>query len=271
MSTGRIGATIAGARSGLAHGISRPRGTQALGWAGAVLLLGVASMAILAPLLAGHDPQVVTGLPFERPSSGHLLGTDDIGRDIAAQLFYGARISLAIAFLSAIVATFLGAAVALIAGYFRGVAESLLMRLVDVTLAFPFLPLVIVLAAFLGRGLLITVLVIAAVTWARPARVLRSQVVKVRQYQHVVAAQAMGAHPTYVIVRHVLPRVLPLAVAQFVRVANVAVLLERSALLRSDTPGLRICRSDSIHPRRHRSRCSCRRSSRRAEHLLHSS
>lgn len=228
MSIEPVDAAVASRCRGARHGISRPHGTQLLGWAGAGLLLAVTSMAVLAPLLAGHDPQVVTGLPFERPSSEHLLGTDDIGRDIAAQLVYGARISLAIAFLSAIVATSLGAAVALIAGYFRGIAEGVLMRLVDVTLAFPFLPLVIVLAAFLGRGLLITVLVIAAVTWARPARVLRSQVVKVRQYQHVVAAQAMGAHPAYVIVRHVLPRILPLAVAQFVRVANVAVLLEAS-------------------------------------------
>ncbi len=103
------------------------------------------------------------------------------------------------------------------------------MRLVDLTLSFPFLVLVIVLAAFFGRGLITTVVVIGAVLWARPARVLRSQVIKVREFQHVTAARAMGAssgpHPRPATS---LPRVAPLAAAQFVRAANVSVLIEAS-------------------------------------------
>ncbi len=228
MNSDPVGTAPAGWRSGVRFGIARPQGTHALGWVGAALLLTVLAMAFLAPILSGHDPQVTSGRPFEAPGAGHLLGTDDIGRDIAAQLFYGARISLAIGLFSAIGAILLGLIVALIAGYWQGVTERVLMRLVDLTLAFPFLPLVIVLAAFLGRGLLVTVLVIGAVLWARPARVLRAQVLKVREFQHVAAARAMGAHPAYVMLRHVLPRILPLAVAQFVRSANVAVLLEAS-------------------------------------------
>jgi len=201
---------------------------RALGWIGAGLLIALVLVAVLAPVLARHDPRVPTGLPYQRPSAGHPLGTDDVGHDLFAQLVYGARISLAIGVLSAVVASAIGLAVALLAGYYKGWVDAVLMRLVDLTLSFPFLVLVIVLAAFFGRGLITTVVVIGAVLWARPARVLRSQVIKVREFQHVTAAQAMGSSPGRVVGRHVLPRVAPLAAAQFVRAANVSVLIEAS-------------------------------------------
>ena len=100
------------------------------------------------------------------------------------------------------------------------------MRLTDVTLAFPFLPLVLVLAAFFGRGLVTTAIVIAAVTWARPARVLWAQVLKLREYPHVQAARAMGATGSRCVVRHILTRLTPITSAQFVRVANAAIISE---------------------------------------------
>jgi peptide/nickel transport system permease protein len=137
-------------------------------------------------------------------------------------------VSLSIAILSALVAVTIGMAVALVAAYRGGRVEAFLMRVVDLTLSFPFLVLVIVLAAFFGRGLLTTVVVIGAVIWARPARVLRSQLLKTREFQHVTAAVAMGATGFRVITRHLLPRVAPLAAAQFVRAANVSVMLEAS-------------------------------------------
>lgn len=199
-----------------------------IGAIGAVLVIGMVVVAVFAPVLARHSPTVASGLPYERPNLSHPLGTDDVGHDLFAQLLYGARISLTIGLLSAVAATFVGLVVALVAGYYRGFAETVLMRLVDLTLSFPFLVLVIVLAAFFGRGLLTTVVVIGAVLWARPARVLRSQVIKVREFQHVVAAQAMGASSPRILTRHVLPRVAPLAAAQFVRAANVSVLIEAS-------------------------------------------
>ena len=119
-----------------------------------------------------------------------------------------------------------GLIVALVAGWRRGWAETVLMRLTDVTLAFPFLPLVLVLAAFFGRGLIVTALVIGAVTWARPARVLWAQVLKLREYPHVQAARAMGATGTRCVVRHILTRLTPITSAQFVRVANAAIISE---------------------------------------------
>lgn len=209
---------------------SRVRSTSAsvMGMIGSLLLGTLLIMALFAPVLARHDPQVPTGRPYEGPSPSHLLGTNDVGQDLFAQLMHGARISLAIGLLSALVAVSIGLTVALLAGYYRGKIEAVLMRLVDLTLAFPFLVLAIVLAAFFGRGLFVTVLVIGSVMWARPARVLRSQILKVREFQHVTAARAMGASPLRVIGRHILPRVSALTAAQFVRAANVAVLVETS-------------------------------------------
>ena len=204
------------------------RAGRVLGWLGAALLVLFIGMAVLAPVLAGHSPRVASGLPYEEPTANHLLGTDDLGVDIFAALLYGARITLAVGVLSALFGVGVGLTVALLAGYFRGAVEVVLMRTVDFTLSFPFLPLVILLATFLGRGFLTTVLVIAGVIWARPARVMRAQVLKVREFGHVAAARAMGAPTPYILSRHVLPRVTPLAIAQFVRAAHVAVFIEAS-------------------------------------------
>ncbi|GAC1638114.1 MAG: dipeptide/oligopeptide/nickel ABC transporter permease/ATP-binding protein [Herpetosiphon sp.] len=208
--------------------MAMPRGARLYGMVGAALLLILLVMAVFAPVLAHNDPRRASGLPYEAPSLRHLLGTDDLGQDIWAELLWGTRISLTIGVLAALFSVTIGLTVALLAGYWRGIVETILMRIVDLTLALPFLALVIVLATFLGRGLGTTVIVIGAVIWARPARVLRSQVLKVREFQHVVAARAMGASTPYILVRHMLPRLTPLAVSQFVRAANVAVLIEAS-------------------------------------------
>ncbi|MGH9263775.1 MAG: dipeptide/oligopeptide/nickel ABC transporter permease/ATP-binding protein [Acidimicrobiales bacterium] len=199
---------------------------RTLGRVGIVLLAVPTLAAVFAPLLARHSPNRPSALPLRRPSLSHPLGTDDLGVDIFAQLIYGARISLAIGVGAAALALVIGLLVALVAGWRRGWREAVLMRLTDVTLAFPFLPLVLVLAAFFGRGLVTTAVVIAAVSWARPARVLWAQVLKLREYQHVQAARAMGCSGTRCVCRHILPRLTPLASAQFVRVANAAVISE---------------------------------------------
>jgi peptide/nickel transport system permease protein len=199
---------------------------KTLGRVGLVLLALPALAALFAPIVARHSPTRPSGLPLRRPGLGHPLGTDDLGVDIFSPLVYGARISLAIGVGAAALALVIGLLVAVVAGWKRGWAEAVLMRLTDVTLAFPFLPLVLVLAAFFGRGLVTTAVVIAAVSWARPARVLWAQVLKLREFQHVQAARAMGGSGTRIVTRHILRRLTPLASAQFVRVANAAVISE---------------------------------------------
>ncbi len=206
----------------------RRHGLGAAGWAG-VLLLGVlASAAVLAPLVSPHNPEEIVADPFLTPGRAHLLGTNDIGQDILSELIYGARISLTIGFVAAALAIGIGTTVGIVAGFFGGWAEAVLMRTVDLVLVIPFLPLMILLAAYLGPSYWNIIIVIGVLVWARPARVIRSQVLLVKSLDYVEAARALGGRPVRVMVRHVLPAVLPIALAQFILAASNAILIEAS-------------------------------------------
>ena len=212
--------------------------TKALAVAGAVMLALVVGAAVFADLLAAHPPDRSTGSPYEAPSAAHLLGTDDLGRDLWSQLVFGARVSLWVGLMAAVVATVLGTAAALVAGWHRGWVDAAIMRVVDLTLSLPFLVLVLVLAAYFGRGLHVLIVLIAGVLWARPARLLRGQVLKIREFGHTEAAHAMGAGSTRIMTVHILWRLVPLLVSQFVRAAAVAVIVQSGvAFLGLGDPG----------------------------------
>lgn len=207
--------------------LRRPRGRGFLLW-GAGLLLVLAAVAIAAPLLAPYDPAVRVGRPFSPPTSVHLLGTNDVGQDLLSELLYGARVSLLVGGVAALVAMLIGTVVGVVAGYARGWVDVAAMRLVDVVLCLPVLPLTIVIGVFLGPGLSTQIVVIASVMWAGVARELRAQVLSVREQDHVQAVRAMGAGPGYALRRHVLRAVVPLVVPQFVLAIKTAILLEAS-------------------------------------------
>ena len=195
---------------------------------GALLLIVITAMSILAPVIAPYDPFQRSGLPFEKPGPEHLLGCNDVGHDLLSELLYGGRVSLTIGLFAAFYATAVAVIVALIAGYFGGPLDRLLMRVVDVVMSLPFLPLVIVLGVFLGPGMGTQILVISLVMWASPCRELRSQVLKTRNNGYIDAARAMGEKPARIILRHALPDLMPLIVPQFVLVAQSAILIESS-------------------------------------------
>ncbi len=197
-----------------------------MGVTGLVIIGVFAAIAVLAPVLAPYEPDVRSGLPFERPGRHHLLGTDDVGYDLLSELLWGARVSLGVGVAAGIVAVVVGGLVGMIAGQRRGWVDAVLMRGVDLSLALPFVPLLIVLAAYLGQGLENEVLALGVLLWAHPARVVRSQVLSVRQRVYVTSARAYGARSPYLLRRHVLPAVTPLLIAEFVRAVTVAVLLE---------------------------------------------
>lgn len=199
-----------------------------LGRIGAATLAAFVIAAIFAPVLAPYDPTVRTATPFTAPSLAHPLGANDVGQDILSELLFASRISLTVGIVTACLATVLGTTIGVVSGYLRGPVDSVLMRGVDVILSLPFLPLMIVLAAFLGQNTTNLILVIGLLIWARPARLLRSQVLSVRESGHVQAARTMGAAHGYIMVRHILPRITPLIAAQFVRAANVSIMLEAS-------------------------------------------
>jgi peptide/nickel transport system ATP-binding protein/peptide/nickel transport system permease protein len=203
-------------------------GRNRLGLAGVCLLAAMVLVAVFAPLLSPYDPRVSVGAPFEKPSSRHWLGTNDIGQDILSEIIWGSRVSLLIGVTAALIAVSLGTTVGVVAGYCGGAVDACLMRIVDIILVIPFLPLMILLAAYLGPSFWNLVFVIGALVWARPARVIRAQVLSLRSRGYVQAAQAMRAGRVHILTRHILPGVLPLGLAQFVLAASSTILIEAS-------------------------------------------
>lgn len=196
------------------------------GRVGAAILGVFAAVALLAPWLAPYDPTVRVASPFTSPGREHPLGTNDIGQDILSELIYGARVSLGVALVIALFVTAVGCLVGIPAGYSTGRLSNALMRIVDVVMVLPFLPLMLLASAIYGPGIATQVVVIGLVLWARPARVIRSSVLGIRTAGHIEAAEWMGASGLYIVRHHVVPRVVPIITAEFVRAANVAILLE---------------------------------------------
>lgn len=190
------------------------------------ILAAYAVIAIGAPLLAPYDPYAYVARPYAAPSLAHLLGANDVGHDVLSELIYGTRVSLLVAVVAGLSAVLVGAAVGLAAGAMGGVAEALAMRVVDVLLTLPRLPLIIVIAAYLGGGTVTIIGVLAFFAWPGTARVIRAHALGVARLEYVQAARALGAGDLHVIRRHFVPVTAPLLAAAFVTNAGRAVLLE---------------------------------------------
>jgi peptide/nickel transport system permease protein len=184
----------------------------------ALMILGAAA----APVLARYDPVAIDlAGQLRRPSAMHWLGTDIQGRDIWSRIVFGARVSLAVGFISQSIALLLGVTLGLVAGYYGRWVDELVMRLADVTLAFPTLLLLIAMVAALEPSLGTVFVTIGIVGWAGMARLVRGQVLVVRQLEFVQAIRALGARDATVIVRHVLPNVIaPVVIAATLGVAG---------------------------------------------------
>lgn len=189
---------------------------------GIAVVLVMLIMALFAPLLARHDPNAIDLISLlEPPSRVHWLGTDIQGRDVWARLVYGARISLAVGVVSQSVALVLGVALGLVAGFYGEWVDEAIMRLADVTLAFPTLLLLIALAAALQPSVGVIFVAIGVVGWAGMARLVRGQVLVVRQLEYVQAARALGGRDRRIMLRHVLPNVIaPVIIAATLGVAG---------------------------------------------------
>jgi ABC-type dipeptide/oligopeptide/nickel transport system permease subunit len=169
----------------------------------------VVSAAVLAPWIAPFDPLRgdLRNAYLLGPGGRFLLGTDTQGRDVLSRVLYGARLSLAVGLVSQSVAVILGVLLGLLAGYYGRWVDAVVMRLADVTLAFPTLLLLVAVAAAVRPSLLVIFLVIGAVGWAGMARLVRGQVLTLRGAEFVVAARALGARDRRVLLRHLLPNV----------------------------------------------------------------
>ena len=191
-------------------------------------LLAVTLAALSAPWITDRDPTYGEPAKRLRPPAWqtagtpeHLLGTDQLGRDVYTRLVYGARISLMVGLGTVLISALLGSTVGLVAGYFEGRLGTGLMRLADIQLAFPFLLLALAVVAAVGAGLLNVILILGIAGWATFARVVRAQVLTIKTREYVEAVRAIGAGQPTIVLRHVVPNVLtPVIVLATATVAN---------------------------------------------------
>ena len=195
----------------------------------AILVLAVA-MALAAPLLADsaglHAVNTTANPAWANPSKFGPLGTDHLGRSVFTQFVWGARISLLVGLAATVLAMLIGSLVGIAAGFIGGWTEAVLMRLTEWFLVIPFLPLAIVLAAILGPSIENIILVIGITSWPAPARVIRAQVLTLKQRLYVDRSRALGASDWHLMSRHVLPNVSGLIIASTTLTVPVAILSE---------------------------------------------
>lgn len=198
-------------------------------WFGATLLLLAVGSALLAPLLAPHDPAAqALDRRLEPPSAEHPLGLDELGRDILSRLLHGGRVSLGVGVTVVLLAGLVGSLLGALSGYVGGRLDAVLMRLTDVFLAFPGILLAIALVAVLGPALRHVILALVAIGWVGYARLVRGQVLQIREQEFVAAARAIGVPDRRVLLRHVMPNVLPTLMVQVSLSMAGAILAEAS-------------------------------------------
>ncbi len=200
------------------------------GLIGIVMLSIILFIAIFAPFITPYDPFDTTGVTssdlYNPPSSAHWFGTDDAGKDILSSFILGSRVSLIVGFFAAFISIALGGVLGVIAGFYGGRTENVLMRLTDIMLVIPDLPLMVVIIALTKPSLLNIIFVIGIFGWTTTARITRSQTLAVKSRNFVLRAKAIGAGNFHIIRHHILPLVLPLLVVQAVLTVSTAILSE---------------------------------------------
>jgi ABC-type dipeptide/oligopeptide/nickel transport system permease subunit len=193
---------------------------------GLTVVAAFVGLALAAPWLADYRTTELAGSPLEAPSAAHLLGTNGVGQDLASQLLNGARVSLFVAALAGGGTLLIGALVGMVAGWAGGVVDALLMRVVDLVLVVPKVPLLIVIGTYAGPSLTVISLIIALTGWPPTARIVRSQVLSLRRRAHIKAAIGFGGTTGQILRRHILPEVGLILTAGLVGAAGRAIAFE---------------------------------------------
>ena len=200
------------------------------GMIGLGILVLVVAMALLAPMISNEDElravNTVDNPTWATPSEFPPLGTDNLGRSVWAQFVWGARISLLVGLAATLIAIVIGSVVGILAGFYRGIGSSLLMRLTEWFLVVPFLPLAIVLAAILGPSVQNIILVIGITSWPSTARLVRAQVLTLKERLYVERSRALGASNRHLMGRHIFPNVSPIILANLTLTVPIAILSE---------------------------------------------
>ena len=173
------------------------------------------AVALLAPYIAPYSPYAMDFPQYLHPSEEHLLGTDNLGRDIFSQLIWSSRVSLTIGFLAATIVVFIGFMIGIIAGYKGGILENLLLGITDIFILIPGLPLMILLASYLGPSVWNVIFIVVLLWWCGTARVVHSRAVQVKEMSFIESTKMMGFRESYIIFRHILSNVKEIFVARW--------------------------------------------------------
>lgn len=192
-----------------------------------LVVAGIALAAVLAPILAPYpyDTQDLSQT-LAHPTSNHLLGTDQYGRDLLSRLIFGARVSMTVAISAVVLETVLGIAIGAFSAYYRGWVDMVFMRIADVLFAFPHLLFAVLLAGILGPGLVNVVIALSLVGWPAMARTVRGEILWIKEREFVDAARALGADDRRIILRHLIPNTVHLVVVRTTLGVGVVIMAE---------------------------------------------
>ena len=207
----------------------RPFVRNKLTLAGVILVILLALAAFLAPVLSSHDPAAIDlSRRLVGPSREHPMGTDQLGRDVFSRMLYGARISLLVGFVAVGISVLIGVFLGSVAGYFGGRCDTLIMRFVDIMLCFPSFFLILAVIALLEPNIFTIMAVIGATSWMGVTRLIRAEILSLKEQEFILAARAIGAGPFRIIVRHLIPNAItPVLVSATLGIA-AAILVESS-------------------------------------------
>ncbi|HUN45994.1 MAG TPA: ABC transporter permease [Stellaceae bacterium] len=197
-----------------------------IGLAAAFYVAALVAIAILAPLLPGLDPHRITNNVMQAPSWLHLLGTDELGRDVLTGIVFGVRVSMTVGFAAALAATLIGTAIGAVAGYYEGVLDMLVMRISEIFQVIPSFILAAVIVALSGPGLSRVVMVIALLAWPQIARLMRGEVMRVKQLEFVDAVRCLGVRESAILTAEIIPNALAPVLAAGTLIIAQAILLE---------------------------------------------
>lgn len=201
---------------------------KAISRIGAVILLLLILVALLAPVLAPYDPHSSNAKPYIKPCAEHLLGTNDIGQDILSEIIYGTRTSLAIGFLSAAISMFLGTLCGMLAGWFGGFTDRIIEKLIAFFMTVPYIPSIIILSAMTKSGPYTTSIILGVMSWSGTARVVRSQTIAIKNRDYIQTIKSMGASDGYILMRHVINELLPWLMYRMAARVKAGILSESS-------------------------------------------
>jgi ABC-type dipeptide/oligopeptide/nickel transport system permease subunit len=202
--------------------------TRLAGWTGSLVFTIMLLLALFPYTFAPFDSKERVALPLQKPNEQTILGTNDLGQDLFSELIAGTRASLSTGLIVSFIAVFVSVVIGLTSGYLGGWIDSLLMRITDLILVLPFLPLVILLSVYLGPSQKNIILVLSIFFWAAPARLIRAQVLSLRTATYIEAARALGASSFQIMFGHLWSGVRPLALVQIVLIASASILAESS-------------------------------------------